>query len=84
MTEPNTAPETSGRHAAQLAEIARGTQEILTLADLTRKLDQGRPLVIQAGLDPTAPDLHLGHTVRLNKMRQFQQFGHQAGFLIGD
>ncbi|MFO7324975.1 MAG: tyrosine--tRNA ligase [Pseudomonadota bacterium] len=84
MTEPNTAPETSGRHAAQLAEIARGTQEILTLADLTRKLDQGRPLVIKAGFDPTAPDLHLGHTVLLNKMRQFQQFGHQVVFLIGD
>ncbi len=84
MTEPNSAPEDSGRHAAQLAEIARGTQEILTLADLTRKLDQGRPLVIKAGFDPTAPDLHLGHTVLLNKMRQFQQFGHEVVFLIGD
>jgi tyrosyl-tRNA synthetase len=70
--------------AAQLAEIRRGAQEILTEQDLLRKLRSGRRLVIKAGFDPTAPDLHLGHTVLLNKMRQFQQFGHEIVFLIGD
>src|SRR5690606_29602622 len=84
MTDSKPPPEASGKHAAQLAEIARGTQEILTTADLVRKLDQGRPLIVKAGFDPTAPDLHLGHTVLLNKMRQFQQFGHEVIFLIGD
>src|SRR5688572_22154318 len=84
MTDSKPPPEASGKHAAQLAEIARGTQEILTTADLVRKLDQGRPLIVKAGFDPTAPDLHLGHTVLLNKMRQFQQFGHEVVFLIGD
>jgi len=84
MSESNPPPELSGKHAAQLAEITRGTQEILTTADLVRKLGQGRSLTIKAGFDPTAPDLHLGHTVLLNKMRQFQQFGHQVVFLIGD
>jgi tyrosyl-tRNA synthetase len=69
---------------AQLAEIRRGAQEILTEADLIRKLAHGRPLTIKAGFDPTAPDLHLGHTVLINKMRQFQQFGHEVIFLIGD
>jgi tyrosyl-tRNA synthetase len=67
-----------------LAELRRGTQEVLTEADLIRKLARGRPLVIKAGFDPTAPDLHLGHTVLLNKMRQFQQLGHEVVFLIGD
>ena len=70
--------------AEQLAELRRGAQEILTEADLIRKLRRGKPLVIKAGFDPTAPDLHLGHTVLLNKMRQFQQFGHDVIFLIGD
>ncbi|MEP7313347.1 MAG: tyrosine--tRNA ligase, partial [Pseudomonadota bacterium] len=56
----------------QLAELRRGAQEILTEADLVKKLKTGRPLVVKAGFDPTAPDLHLGHTVLLNKMRQFQ------------
>ena len=70
--------------AAQLAEIRRGAQEILTEQDLLRKLRSGRRLVIKAGFDPTAPDLHIGHTVLLNKMRQFQQFGHEIVFLIGD
>src|SRR5690606_22956989 len=84
MTDSKPPPEASGKHAAQLAEIARGTQEVLTTADLVRKLDQGRPLIVKAGFDPTAPDLHLGHTVLLNKMRQFQQFGHEVVFLIGD
>lgn len=68
----------------QLAEIRRGSQEILVEADLAKKLARGKPLKIKAGFDPTAPDLHLGHTVLINKMRQFQQFGHEVIFLIGD
>jgi len=68
----------------QLAELKRGTQEVLTEPELIRKLKRGKPLHIKAGFDPTAPDLHLGHTVLLNKMRQFQQFGHDVTFLIGD
>jgi tyrosyl-tRNA synthetase len=70
--------------AAALAELERGTQEVLTRKDLIRKLSRGTPLRIKAGFDPTAPDLHLGHTVLLNKMRQFQQLGHEVIFLIGD
>jgi len=69
---------------AQLAELLRGTSEVLLSAELVRKLRRGKPLHIKAGFDPTAPDLHLGHTVLLNKMRQFQQFGHNVTFLIGD
>jgi len=69
---------------ASLAELERGTQEVLTRRDLLRKLGRGKPLVVKAGFDPTAPDLHLGHTVLLNKMRQFQQLGHDVVFLIGD
>jgi tyrosyl-tRNA synthetase len=68
----------------QLAEYKRGTHEVLPEADFIRKLGQQRPLRIKAGFDPTAPDLHLGHTVLLNKMRQFQQLGHEVIFLIGD
>jgi tyrosyl-tRNA synthetase len=68
----------------QLAELQRGTHEVLVTEDLVRKLRRGNPLHIKAGFDPTAPDLHLGHTVLLNKMRQFQQFGHDVTFLIGD
>jgi tyrosyl-tRNA synthetase len=68
----------------QLAELRRGTQEVLTERELTDKLKRGKPLHIKAGFDPTAPDLHLGHTVLLNKMRQFQQLGHDVTFLIGD
>ena len=68
----------------QIAELERGAEEVLTRADLVRKLARGRPLIVKAGFDPTAPDLHLGHTVLLNKMRQFQQFGHHVTFLIGD
>jgi len=70
--------------AEQMAELARGTHEVLLPADLERKLKRGTPLRIKAGFDPTAPDLHLGHTVLLNKMRAFQQFGHEVTFLIGD
>jgi len=69
---------------AQLAELRRGTQDVLVVEELVRKLRRGKPLRIKAGFDPTAPDLHLGHTVLLNKMRQFQQFGHEVTFLIGD
>jgi tyrosyl-tRNA synthetase len=68
----------------QLAELKRGTQEMLTERELITKLKRGKPLHIKAGFDPTAPDLHLGHTVLLNKMRQFQQLGHDVTFLIGD
>ena len=64
--------------------IRRGTEEILLEKDLVAKLKEGRPLVIKAGFDPTAPDLHLGHTVLINKMRQFQELGHSVHFLIGD
>ena len=70
--------------AEQMAELQRGTAEVLTLPDLQKKLARGKPLRIKAGFDPTAPDLHLGHTVLINKLRQFQQFGHEVTFLIGD
>jgi tyrosyl-tRNA synthetase len=68
----------------QIAELERGASEVLTAADLRKKLARGAPLRVKAGFDPTAPDLHLGHTVLLNKMRQFQQLGHEVTFLIGD
>jgi tyrosyl-tRNA synthetase len=68
----------------QIAELERGAQEVLTATDLRKKLARAVPLRVKAGFDPTAPDLHLGHTVLLNKMRQFQQFGHEVTFLIGD
>jgi tyrosyl-tRNA synthetase len=68
----------------QMTELARGAQDLLVPAELDRKLARGKPLKVKAGFDPTAPDLHLGHTVLLNKMRQFQQFGHEVIFLIGD
>jgi tyrosyl-tRNA synthetase len=67
-----------------LALIRRGTAEIILEEDLIRKLESGRPLRIKAGFDPTAPDLHLGHTVLINKLRQFQELGHEVMFLIGD
>ena len=67
-----------------LTIIGRGADEILKLDELEARLKLGRPLRIKAGFDPTAPDLHLGHTVLLNKMRQFQELGHQVIFLIGD
>jgi tyrosyl-tRNA synthetase len=68
----------------QLAELRRGTEDILLDKELEERLGAGRPLRIKAGFDPTAPDLHLGHTVLINKMRQFQAFGHEVIFLIGD
>ncbi len=66
------------------AELKRGAEEILLEDELLEKLKQGKPLKIKAGFDPTAPDLHLGHTVLINKLRQFQQQGHEVIFLIGD
>ncbi len=68
----------------QLQELVRGSDEVLPEDGLEAKLKQGRPLVVKAGFDPTAPDLHIGHTVLINKMRQFQEFGHEVVFLIGD
>ncbi|HGN0674986.1 TPA: tyrosine--tRNA ligase [Pseudomonas aeruginosa] len=68
----------------QLALIQHGADEILVEAELVAKLKRGQPLRIKAGFDPTAPDLHLGHTVLINKLRQFQDLGHQVIFLIGD
>ncbi len=70
--------------AEQLAELSRGADEILPEAEFATRLKQGKPLRVKAGFDPTAPDLHLGHTVLLNKMRRFQEFGHEVIFLIGD
>ena len=67
-----------------MAELARGTEEILPRGGLAARLAEGRALRVKAGFDPTAPDLHLGHTVLVNKMRQFQDFGHEVVFLIGD
>ena len=68
----------------QLALIKRGADEILVESELVDKLRRGKPLRVKAGFDPTAPDLHLGHTVLINKLRQFQELGHQVVFLIGD
>lgn len=68
----------------QIAELSRGTDEILPEDGLAAKLKKGRPLIVKAGFDPTAPDLHVGHTVLINKMRQFQDLGHDVVFLIGD
>ncbi|NKQ13714.1 tyrosine--tRNA ligase [Pseudomonas sp. SST3] len=68
----------------QLSVIKRGADEVLVESELVNKLGRGLPLRIKAGFDPTAPDLHLGHTVLINKLRQFQELGHQVIFLIGD
>ena len=70
--------------AEQLALIKRGAEEILVEAELVQRLEAGGPLRVKAGFDPTAPDLHLGHTVLINKLRQFQEMGHEVLFLIGD
>jgi tyrosyl-tRNA synthetase len=78
--EPALSPEI----ADALALIKRGADELIVESELAGKLAEGRPLRIKAGFDPTAPDLHLGHTVLLNKMRQFQTLGHEVHFLIGD
>jgi tyrosyl-tRNA synthetase len=68
----------------QLQEIKRGTEEILVEEEFVERLRQKKPLKVKVGFDPTAPDLHIGHTVIINKMRQFQEFGHEVIFLIGD
>ncbi len=68
----------------QLAELKRGAVDLIHEADLRTRIERGKPLRVKAGFDPTAPDLHLGHTVLINKLRQFQQFGHEVIFLIGD
>jgi len=70
--------------AQQLQVITRGCDELLVEAELIQKLKRGKPLRVKTGFDPTAPDLHLGHTVLINKMRQFQDLGHHVMFLIGD
>ena len=67
-----------------LREIARGAQEIIPLDELKKKLESGRQLIIKLGMDPTAPDIHLGHTVILNKLRTFQNLGHKVILIIGD
>ncbi len=72
------------RVADQMAEIGRGVDEILVEKELRDRLRAGGAMRIKAGFDPTAPDLHLGHTVLINKMRQFQLLGHEVIFLIGD
>ena len=68
----------------QLRELKRGAVDLIQEADLIKKIRRGKPLRVKAGFDPTAPDLHLGHTVLINKLRQFQRFGHDVIFLIGD
>ena len=68
----------------QLARIQRGTEEIIQVDELLERLKSGRPLRVKAGFDPTAPDLHLGHTVLINKLKVFQDLGHEVIFLIGD
>ncbi len=68
----------------QMEELKRGTDEILVESELEQRLEAGECLRVKAGFDPTAPDLHIGHTVLINKMRRFQDFGHEVCFLIGD
>ncbi|HGX92047.1 MAG TPA: tyrosine--tRNA ligase, partial [Candidatus Tenderia sp.] len=68
----------------QLELIKRGAEELIREEDLVDRLKSGKPLRVKAGFDPTAPDLHLGHTVLINKLRQFQDLGHEVLFLIGD
>lgn len=67
-----------------LKELRRGTEEILLESEFLERLESGKALRVKLGFDPTAPDIHLGHTVVLNKLKQFQKFGHQVVFLIGD
>src|SRR5256714_2551624 len=68
----------------QLAFLAKGPVDFIERADLKAKLQRGKPLTIKVGFDPTAPDIHLGHTVVIRKMKHFQQLGHRVIFLIGD
>src|SRR5450631_2736157 len=69
---------------AQISELKRGAVDVIHEADLRKRIERGRPLPVKAGFDPTAPDLHLGHTVLINKLRQLQDLGHHVVFLIGD
>lgn len=79
------APDTTATATGDIpAELHRGTAEILLATELAERLARGRPLRVKAGFDPTAPDLHLGHTVLLNLLRRFQELGHKAIFLVGD
>ena len=78
------APDLATQLATQLATIHRGADELLIESELADKIRRGKPLRVKAGFDPTAPDLHLGHTVLINKLRQFQELGHHVIFLIGD
>jgi tyrosyl-tRNA synthetase len=75
---------TKASSSRSIDELCRGAEEILLREELATRLESGRPLRVKAGFDPTAPDLHLGHVVLLNKMRQFQDHGHEVIFLIGD
>src|SRR2546430_15358312 len=68
----------------QLDYLARGAVDLIDRADLKSKLARGKPLTVKVGFDPTAPDLHLGHTVVIRKMKHFQQLGHRVVFVIGD
>src|ERR1051326_1646145 len=70
--------------AQAIETIRRGSEELIVEEELVKKLQSGRKLRVKLGLDPTAPDLHLGHTVVINKLRHFQELGHQVQFLIGD
>ena len=78
--------ESKNKSASQevLVELKRGVEEMLLEEELLERLASNRPLKVKVGFDPTAPDLHLGHTVIINKMRQFQELGHEVVFLIGD
>ncbi len=76
--------ESSNQPSKVMQQLLRGAEEIIPQAELELKLASGKPLEVKAGFDPTAPDLHLGHTVLINKLRQFQQLGHKVSFLIGD
>ena len=67
-----------------IGELLRGSEEVLTHSEFAKKINENKPLRIKAGFDPTAPDLHLGHTVLINKLKQFQDYGHEVLFLIGD
>ena len=84
MVKTAVGSDATGDVKVQLADYARGADEVLRIEELEQRLQLGRPLRIKAGFDPTAPDLHLGHTVLLGKLAQFQRFGHTAIFLIGD
>ncbi len=83
-TRCSPSPTAMASVAEQLLELKRGADEILREDELAERLGSGRPLRVKAGFDPTAPDLHVGHTVLINKLRQFQEFGHEVIFLIGD